>query len=35
MAGVLLSPASSTLTSIDVLTERGIPVVTITIRTRG
>jgi LacI family transcriptional regulator len=29
MAGVLLSPASSTLTSIDVLTERGIPVVTI------
>jgi LacI family transcriptional regulator len=29
MAGVLLSPASSQLTSIDVLTERGIPVVTI------
>ncbi len=29
LAGVLLSPASSRLTSIDVLTERGIPVVTI------
>jgi LacI family transcriptional regulator len=29
MAGVLLSPASATETSIDVLTERGIPVVTI------
>jgi len=29
LAGVLLSPASSELTSIDVLTERGIPVVTI------
>jgi LacI family transcriptional regulator len=29
MAGVLLSPASSQLTSIGVLTERGIPVVTI------
>jgi LacI family transcriptional regulator len=29
MAGVLLSPASSRLTSIDVLAERGIPVVTI------
>lgn len=29
MAGVLLSPASSALTNIDVLQERGIPVVTI------
>jgi LacI family transcriptional regulator len=29
MAGVLLSPASSKMTSIDVLMERGIPVVTI------
>jgi LacI family transcriptional regulator len=29
MAGVLLSPASSRLTSIEVLAERGIPVVTI------
>jgi len=29
MAGVLLSPASSTATRIDVLTERGIPIVTI------
>jgi LacI family transcriptional regulator len=29
MAGVLLSPASSRLTSIDALAERGIPVVTI------
>jgi LacI family transcriptional regulator len=29
LAGVLLSPASSRLTNIDVLTERGIPVVTI------
>ena len=29
MAGVLLSPASSTDTSIDILSERGIPVVTI------
>jgi LacI family transcriptional regulator len=29
MAGVLLSPASATETSIDVLAERGIPVVTI------
>lgn len=29
MAGVLLSPASATETSVDLLTERGIPVVTI------
>jgi LacI family transcriptional regulator len=29
MAGVLLSPASSQLTNIDILSERGIPVVTI------
>ncbi len=35
MAGVLLSPASLTRTSIDVLLERGIPVVTIDRRLAG
>src|SRR5580658_1696618 len=35
MAGVLLSPASSRQTSIDVLLERGIPVVTIDRRLAG
>jgi LacI family transcriptional regulator len=35
MAGVLLSPASVTRTSIDVLLERGIPVVTIDRRLAG
>lgn len=35
MAGVVLSPASYTKTRVDVLTERGIPVVTIDRRLRG
>ena len=35
MAGVVLSPASSTQTRLDVLTERNIPVVTIDRRIRG
>lgn len=35
MAGVVLSPASSSHTRIDVLSERGIPVVTIDRRIRG
>jgi LacI family transcriptional regulator len=35
MAGVVLSPASSTQTRLDVLTERNIPIVTIDRRIRG
>ena len=35
MAGVVLSPASSTQTRLDILTERNIPVVTIDRRIRG